>query len=112
MKKYLIHFTLLIVLLVGCGKNKEDSATTLIKTPSMVCNNCAKTIQTAVAKLDGVEEVKADVGSKTVSVKFMPAKVNLEALEKAITGAGYDANDKKRNTDAYEKLDKCCKIDG
>ncbi len=112
MTKYLIPALLSIVLMAGCGKSKDESATTLIKTPSMVCGNCAKTIKTAVTKLDGVEEVNADVDTKTVSVKFVPAKVNLEALEKAITGAGYDANDKKRDKDAYDKLDKCCKIDG
>jgi mercuric ion binding protein len=112
MKYLLLLITFFTFLFVGCGKHEQDVATTVIKTPSMVCGTCAKTIEKAVAGLDGITEVNADVKSKTVSVKFISSKINLESMEKAITSAGYDANDRKRNPEAYEKLDKCCKIDG
>lgn len=112
MKHILVLTTLSLFILVSCARVKNESTTALVRTPSMVCGSCAKTIKDAVAKLDGVEEVNADLATKTVTVKFIPAKLNLDNVEKAITAAGYDANDKKRDRDAYEKLDKCCKIDG
>ena len=58
-----------------------------------------------------MKEIKVDIDKKIAEVKFIPAIVTLEILENAITGVGYDANDKKRSSQAYEKLDACCKID-
>ena len=60
---------------------------------------------------DGIKSVKDLRGKKIVEVKFVPAQTNLATIELAITEAGYDANDKKRDADAYAKLDECCKID-
>ncbi len=112
MKTLLESILILAFLFLGCAKQNREVSSSVIRTPSMVCGTCAKTIEAAVKRLDGIEAVHADVQSKTVSVRFVPSKVNLESLERAITSAGYDANDKKRDPDAYEKLDKCCKIDG
>ena len=112
MKKYFILLELCAFIICGCARHNEESTVTLIRTPSMVCGSCAKTIKNAIVRIEGVEDVNSDLDKKTVSVKYLPSKVNLEKLEQAITAAGYDANDKKRDKDAYDKLDKCCKIDG
>ena len=90
---------------------KQEMETATIKASSMVCGTCAKTIQKAVYRVEGVKDVNVDVKTKIVEVKFVPAQTNLATIEMAITDIGYDANDKKRNPDAYEKLDACCKID-
>ena len=108
------HFCILLVtvlLFVGCQK-KENLETTTINASSMVCGTCARTIEKAVAKVDGVQKVNVDVNNKIVEVKFVPSRTNVETIETAITESGYDANNRKRNPDAYEKLDGCCKIDG
>ena len=60
-------------------------------------------------KVDGVTDVKVDLDTKTATVEFDNSKTTLSDLEKAITMAGYDANDKAADPDAYDKLDKCCK---
>jgi copper ion binding protein len=86
--------------------------TTTISASSMVCGTCAKTIEKAVYRVEGVKEVNVDVKGKTVEVKFLPAQTNVQTIEMAISDAGYDANARKRNPDAYEKLAACCKIDG
>ena len=86
--------------------------TVSIQLPSMVCGTCAKTIQKAIYHVDGVKDVDVSVEKKVAEVKFVSMQTNLQAIEEAITEAGYDANSRKRNPDAYEKLDKCCKIDG
>ena len=112
MKRIVVLTILAIAVLYGCTKQNDESTTVLVRTPSMVCGTCAKTITHAIEKLDGVQDVNADVDKKTVTVKFISSKVTLDNVEKAITAAGYDANDKRRDKDAYDKLDKCCKIDG
>ena len=85
---------------------------TIVNTPTIVCNMCKKNISSALKKIEGVNKVNVDLKEKKVSVTFDDSKTNLEAIENAITSAGYDANDKKADHEAYEKLDGCCKIDG
>ena len=111
MTKYVLMIVAMVVLVVGYQK-KQDTETTMIKANSMVCGSCAKTVENALNHVDGVTSVKVDLKEKVVEVKYIPSQTNVGSIETAIINAGYDANDKKRNPDAYEKLDKCCKIDG
>ena len=99
------------MLFAGCEKKKQLETAT-IKASSMVCGSCAKTIEKAVYKVDGVKEVDVDIKSKIVQVKLVPGQTNVETVEMAISDAGYDANNRKRDAAAYDKLDACCKIDG
>ena len=99
--------------LTACQQQQQQQLETAkINTPSMVCGTCAKNIEKAAYHVEGVKEVNVDVDQKTVEVRFIPVRTNVGAIEEAISGAGYDANGRKRNPDAYEKLEKCCKIDG
>ena len=109
--KYLVATMTVIGILISC-QPKQELLTTTIKASSMVCGSCAKNIEKAVYRVDGVKEVNVDLKAKTVSVKFVPAQTNVETIELAISDAGYDANSRKRNPEAYEKLESCCKIDG
>lgn len=106
----IIIITLILLSFAGCRK-KQDLEVATIKANSMVCKTCAATIEKAVYRVEGVKEVNVDVDKKLVEVKYVPLQTNVEFIESAITDAGYDANNKKRNSDAYEKLDACCKID-
>ncbi len=108
---------LLIALFVfGCKPKKDDpfskTEVTTISLPSMVCGTCKETIQKAIYTVDGVKDVNIDLDKKTAQVTFVPMQTSLEVIESAITDAGYDANAKKRNMDAYNNLPKCCKKDG
>jgi hypothetical protein len=60
-------------------------------------------------EVEGVKQVKVDLDKKVAEIQFIPVKVDLARLETAIVNAGYDANDKKRNSESYEKLPECCK---
>ena len=71
-----------------------------------------KTIEKAAYHVEGVKNVEIDLSKKTAQITFVSFQTNLDVIETAITEAGYDANGKKRNPEAYEKLDACCKIDG
>jgi copper chaperone CopZ len=109
--KLLSVLILLSGLFVGC-MNQQGLETATVKANSMVCETCAKNVKDAVFAVEGVKSVDVDMKKKIVIVQYVPAQTNLQTLERAITDAGYDANDKKRDQAAYDKLDACCKIDG
>ncbi|MBN8571517.1 MAG: heavy-metal-associated domain-containing protein [Ignavibacteria bacterium] len=91
------------------NSNKSDGME-MIKVSSMQCGTCKKNIETAVSKVEGVSEVNVDKNKKIAHVEFDKSKTNLSKIEDAITAAGYDANDKKKDMKAYENLDDCCKL--
>jgi mercuric ion binding protein len=105
----------LAILVIGFGvfgcQKKHALEVATIHVNSMVCNSCVKTVNKAIYAVEGVKDVDIDLKSKVAEVKYVPEQTNLQTIELAITEAGYNANDRKRNPDAYEKLDKCCKID-
>jgi periplasmic mercuric ion binding protein len=82
---------------------------TTIDIPTIQCGMCKNTITNTLKEIDGVTSVKVNLSTKKVTVKYNDTKTNIEALENAITAAGYNANDKIRDAAAYENLHGCCK---
>ena len=119
------HFSMLVIvaiammaiasaqLKVSADLIKADAQTlkTIIKVPTIVCGSCVTTVTNALKKVDGVKTAKVDLKKKTATVTYASTKVTVDKLEKAIADAGYDANNVRRNLEAYEKLDACCKTD-
>jgi copper chaperone CopZ len=93
---------------VNSGQAGEKKST--IKVPTVQCGTCKRNITNALSTIDGIKKVKVDISKKITVVTYDDSKIELGAIEDAITMAGYDANDKKANPDAYEKLDDCCKV--
>jgi len=135
------YFVLVITLFVisGCGKGDKNSTDNKssdqkteiiqgseqtdnnssgqtevieIKLPTMQCGTCKKNIEGAVKKMDGIEEINVVVKEKVAKVKYDKSKTDLNKIESVIVSAGYQANDKPANKEAYDKLDDCCKIGG
>ena len=106
---------LTLVLMVGCGKQPEEKRSTgsiavaTIQLPTLKCKTCVKTITTALASVDGIENSEIDLERKSATVKFVAAKLDVKKIELAISGAGYDADKVKRDSTAYENLAECCK---
>lgn len=100
---------LLIAFYANSYSQKSGDDTTIIKVSSMQCGTCKKKITKALKQIDGVKEVDVNLETKEAKVTFDNSVVNVSQLENAITAAGYDANDKKADATAYEKLDECCK---
>ena len=105
----LIIFIVTFVSLNSKADSLTEEKTVEISLPSIQCGMCAKTIKKALGKVEGVIESKIDLENKKVSVTFDDSKTSLDKLEEAITSAGYDANDKLSDADAYDKLSPCCK---
>jgi copper chaperone CopZ len=93
------------------AKNNTRIQKSIINVPTIVCSSCVATITKTLKKVEGVREVKVDLKAKTATVTYASARVKLPKLEQAIANAGYDANSVKRNPEAYDKLDACCKAD-
>lgn len=104
----------LAVLLIGCSPKQDETKTetAAIKVETIQCTMCVKSIEKTLTALEGVNTAKVNLDMKTATVEFLPAKATLATIETAITKAGYDANDKKADPDAYEALRGCCKVGG
>ena len=64
-------------------------ATVTLSAPEIHCDNCKKSIEGAVAPIDGVSAVSVDVPARTVTVDYAePA--NVAIVSAAITEVGFD----------------------
>ena len=105
-----MRLTLSIILFFGlaaCSSKNTEKA--VIKIPTSICGECARTIRTAVMKVNGVTEAEINTDTKMAVIEYIPTVVKVADLERSIVLAGYDANDKKRDPEAYDKLPECCK---
>jgi periplasmic mercuric ion binding protein len=115
MKNLIKVKTALIILAVfaiafNISETYAGNKKTAVNTPTIQCGTCKRNITNALKKVDGVINVKVDLSTKIVTVKYDDTKTNVGAIEDAISAAGYDANDKKADPVAYENLDECCKV--
>jgi len=111
-RSFIITAAALVMLAGAAGCDRASGLQTeVIAAKTMVCGMCENNIEKAVYAVEGVKTVNVDLKEKKVTVQFVPAQTNLQTIERAITDAGYDANDRRRDPGAYEKLDACCKAD-
>lgn len=64
----------------------------------MTCAACENAVTRAVAKLDGVEEVRVSLMTNAMDVAYDGQKVNARQIKKAVQDAGYDAHPKLKNS--------------
>lgn len=64
----------------------------------MTCAACENAVTRAVAKLDGVKEVRVSLMTNAMDVAYDGQKVNARQIEKAVQDAGYDAHPKLKNS--------------
>ena len=76
---------------------------------SSQCNECKETIEKALAFEKGVKNSVVDLETNTVKVTYRTAQTTPEKIRKAISEAGYDADDVAANPKSYENLSDCCK---
>ena len=63
--------------------------------PGMNCSACRITLNKALKKIAGVEQVGIVLEQKLIIVTYDDAKTNVEALVKATTDAGYHSYEKR-----------------
>ena len=109
MKKRIL-FGLLLTCVVACGA-AITAKEVEIKTPTLQCGTCERTVSEAVKKVDGVQSVSVDLDRKVVQVTYAEGVTDVAGIELAIVKAGYQANDNKADATAYKSLADCCKIE-
>jgi P-type Cu+ transporter len=55
----------------------------------MTCAACAKSVESKLKELKGVESVSVSYQTGSAAIEFDPAVVTLQQLQKAIQDAGY-----------------------
>jgi membrane fusion protein, copper/silver efflux system len=98
------------------NENQETSKDTksaiehkIVRIPTAQCDICKENITKALNRVNGIKSFEVDVDSKIVNVNFDNSLTDMKKIEKAISLAGYDANNRKADPVAYSKLDNCCK---
>ena len=113
MKKVMQQMMLILAIVMSVptilmAQSKAKADTVTIKT-SAVCNTCKQRIENDLSFAKGVKKVTLDLKSQNVTVLYDTAKTNPDALRKAITLIGYDADGWIADEKAYNKLPDCCK---
>lgn len=107
-----VFFFLLIVsveiLLPSCSG--KESSHVVINVPTIQCSTCKKNIEDALYRVRGVINVHVSKRDKIAEIDYDSRKIDVIKLENTITSIGYDANDKKADTIAYQNLKDCCKL--
>src|SRR5579859_3629692 len=70
---------------------EEAAAGVRFPVDGMTCASCVNRIERYLRKVDGVVEANVNLATESASVRFDPARVDLDALRSAVEAAGYDA---------------------
>ena len=70
-----------------------------LKIEGMTCSACARAVERASKKLEGVEEANVNFATENLSISFDESKVSIEDLQSAIEKAGYKALEEKPTVD-------------
>lgn len=108
-----VIFTILYVNLTASAQETTTAKTAEIKImTSAVCGSCKTRIEKNMAFEKGVTNAVLDLKTKIVTITYKPSKTDPDKLRLALSKIGYDADDVKADTTAYEKLPACCKKGG
>lgn len=108
--KFFILIQVLFFLVSGYA-SAQNTQTVTIHT-SAQCGMCKETIETALYKVKGVVSASVDLETKNVIITYRTKKLTNDDLKKAITMAGYDADELPADTNSYNNLPECCKKGG
>jgi copper chaperone CopZ len=61
----------------------------IYKVEGMSCQGCERSVESALKKLSGVNQVKADHVAKTVAVEWTNASPDLQVVKQTVEKAGY-----------------------
>jgi len=100
MKKFLtILLAFLTVSVFAAGaQNEKKKASNLAEvtfTTTIDCKNCVKKVEANLPFESGIKDMKVDLPSKSIWIKYDSSKTTVEKLAKAIEKLGYNAVEKK-----------------
>ncbi|MEH0158399.1 heavy-metal-associated domain-containing protein [Limibacter armeniacum] len=114
--KPILAIVMLIGLLAGTalGQDKKKVETLTVQTSILCdhclqCGSCGANITDEIYRNKGIKKVTVDPAKQTITVIYKPDKTTPDGIRQSIAAAGFDADDVKAETAAYEQLDGCCK---
>lgn len=75
----------------ACPASACAVKTVKLSIEGMHCGSCSKAVQTALAKLEGVQAAKVSYTRKNAEVKYNPARLNEETIIQAVNATGFTA---------------------
>lgn len=72
-------------------KAVSDAVNKTMKIEGMTCASCAKAVERATRKIDGVTESNVNLATEKLTISFEPDKVRVSDIKKAVEKAGYKA---------------------
>ncbi|GAA0123998.1 MAG: cation-translocating P-type ATPase [Clostridium argentinense] len=76
-----------------------DSTNKILKIEGMTCASCAKSVERATRKLNGVTEANVNYATEKLSIGYEPSKIKVSDIKKAIEKAGYKAREEETTVD-------------
>lgn len=113
MKKSVLLFLLALSSTFAFAQEKE-SGRAVIKTKIVCdhfkgCETGEGNFKANMLKIKGVKMYTVYDKEMAIIVYYNPKKTNLETIKNSISKMGYDADDVKADSEAFNKLDTCCK---
>ncbi len=108
--KIAVTFIALFLMVFAVDMSAKDIKKVEIKTPTVQCDMCKKTIEKALNKLDGVISSDVDFEKKVTTVEYDAEQIELDDIREEISDVGYDADKVKKDKRAYKRLHNCCKL--
>ncbi len=109
MKKYSILLTSVFTIFFNVIFAQTPKTVDLEIMTSAQCGMCKETIEKAMAFEKGVVKSELIVETKILRLTYKPSKTSPDAIRKAVSEAGYDADEVKADPKAYKELPDCCK---
>ena len=109
MKNTKILFTIAMLLAFIVHAQAQNNTDTLQIQTSAQCGMCKETLEKTMAYEKGVIASSLEMETKVLKVVYKPNRTDAAKIRKAISDAGYDADNVKANERAYSKLPACCK---
>lgn len=74
------------------------------------CETCGLKFKTEMLKIKGLKMYELDDKKMIFTVYYNAKKTDLQSIKVGISKLGYDADEVKADSKAYENLDGCCKV--
>jgi copper chaperone CopZ len=108
MKKTIITLAIALAFIAATATSFAEIKEVKIQT-SAVCGMCKTRIEKSINQLDGIKNAILNVDDKIATVKYDDKTTNPNKIRKAISMAGYKADDLAADAKAYKMLPDHCK---
>lgn len=108
MKKTIITLAIALAFIAATATSFAEIKEVKIQT-SAVCGMCKTRIEKSINQLDGIKNAILNVDDKIATVKYDDKTTNPNKIRKAISMAGYKADDLAADAKAYKMLPEHCK---